>query len=57
MGEEMWERVEKGENNVQFCTRGWREFYRLQDVRPSVSFPSCGHAALDTTNGVAQSVP
>lgn len=54
---EMWEKVEKGENNVQFCTRGRREFYRLQYVRPSVSFPSCGHAAVDTTNGVAQSVP
>lgn len=56
MGEERWERVEMSENNDQFCTRGWREFYLLQDDRPSVSFPSCGRAAVDTTNRVAQSV-
>ena len=56
MGEERWERVEKGENNVQFCTREWREFYQLQDVRPSVSFRSCGRAAVDRMNRVARSV-
>lgn len=56
MGEERWKSVDKFENKVLICTHGWLEFYRFQDVSPAVSFPSCGHGAVDTMNRVAQSV-